>query len=119
MRYRKLTDDGDYSFGQGQSNFYIDSPEAVAQSVETRLALLTGEWFLDVTEGTPFLQEVVGNNTQSLYDAALQSRILTTEGVLEIPEYSSSVEGRHLSVSATINTIFGQAVLDLNKQGEV
>lgn len=118
MRYRKLTDDGDYSFGHGQANLWINTPDGVAQAVKTRLALLSGEWFLNTTEGTPYLQAVVGTGTQSLYDAAIQARILQTEGVSQIAEYSSQVENRHLSISATIDTIYGQTVLNYNIQGQ-
>lgn len=117
MRYRRLSPEGDYTFGHGQGDFHVDSPEAVAQAVVTRLALLTGEWFLDIGEGTPYLQEVIGNGTQATYDAALKQRILTTEGVTELADYSSEVIDRHLSVRATINTIFGVTTLSFNVQG--
>ncbi len=109
MRYRKLDADGDYVFGGQQADFYRDSPEAVAQAVLTRLRLLRGEWFLDTTEGMPWLTEVLGKYTTSTADAAIRQRILTTPGVTELTAYSSTydAETRTLSVSATINTIYG------------
>ncbi len=59
-RVRKLDANRDYSFGQGNINFWINSPFGVAQNVETRLGLWEGEWFLDKTRGTPYSQEILG-----------------------------------------------------------
>lgn len=108
MRYRKLDADGDYVFGGGQADFLKDSPEAVAQAVQTRLRLARGEWFLDKTEGTPW-DQILGKYTAGTYDAAIRQRILGTQGVRELAAYSSSLnsEARELSVTATINTIYG------------
>lgn len=111
MRYRALDANGDYSGGRGQGNFLINSPACVAQSVVTRLRLWAGEWFLDKTEGTPWLQQVLGRHSEAIYDLAIRTRVLGTAGVTGIDNYSSSRDPttRKLSVSMTINTIFGQA----------
>lgn len=68
MRYRKLSDTGDYTLGHGPANFWRDVPQAPAQAVATRLRLLTGEWFLDLAEGTPYQTGVLGKHTQATYD---------------------------------------------------
>lgn len=34
MRYRREDTEGDYTFGQGDDTFLIDSPECVAQAVK-------------------------------------------------------------------------------------
>lgn len=60
MRYRREDTDGDYTFGCGDDTWLINSPEAVAQAVKTRFALWYGQWFLDKTEGTPWIQSVLG-----------------------------------------------------------
>lgn len=115
MRYRKLTADGDYSFGQGLSNFYIDVPEAPAQAVKTRLLLETGEWFLDVTEGTPW-QLVRGKNTASTRDLTIKNRTLKTPGVIELMSYASQLDqDRHFSVQEKINTIYGQTTVEVTQ----
>lgn len=113
MRYRQLTADGDYSFGQQQADFYRDTPEAVAQAVLTRLELFTGQWFLDNTEGTPWRTDVLGKYTQDSYDSVIQARILDTQGVTQIDAYSSTrnADTRVLSVSATISTVYGQTTI--------
>lgn len=100
MRYRRLDQNGDYTFGQGSANFWVDDPRGVAQSIVTRLLLWTGEWFLDLTVGTPYAQQVLGYGTQGLYDKVLQARILGTSGVTGLIEYQSEFdpETRKLTV---------------------
>lgn len=113
MRYRKLDAGGDYTFGRGQGSLLTDSPEAVAQAVMTRLRLLLGEWFADTSEGTPWATEILGKHTQGTRDAALQQRILDTQGVLQIDSYDSAfdAESRTFSLNCTITTDYGQTTI--------
>lgn len=108
MRVRKQDANGDYTIGQGQANFWINSPRGVAQNVETRLLLWVGEWFLDNTIYTPWSQEILGYGTASIRDVAIKSVILTTDGVTSIVSYISSVNPstRKLTVQGTIMTQF-------------
>jgi hypothetical protein len=107
VRYRVLDANGDYVFGQGPSEFLVNSPAAVGQAVKTRLALDAGEWFLDQTEGLT-LNDILGYGTQPIYDQVIQERILGTQGMLSIAEYTSVRDAtRKLTVDATLNTIYG------------
>lgn len=110
MRYRALDANGDYTFGQGGANYLVNSPACVAQSVNTRLGLWQGTWFLDKTAGMPWLQDVIGKNTGPLYDIAIQQYILATPGVSQIIGYSSFLDRETRKLSVTINklvTIYG------------
>lgn len=109
MRYRTLDANGDYTFGQNGANFLVNSPEAVAQAVLTRLKLIQGEWFLDNTAGVPYNTEILGAHTQSTRDLALQTVIPGTEGVNEILEYASYLNPttRAFTWAATIDTDYG------------
>ena len=112
MRNRALDASGDYSFGHGGADFLSNSPETVAQTVVTRLGLWRGEWFLDSEEGTPYRDGILGKgSTPAGREALLRKRILETPGVLSIVEFSASLDGniRSLDVSATIDTMYGQA----------
>ncbi|VVE69231.1 bacteriophage protein [Pandoraea pnomenusa] len=111
MRYRKEDADGDYVLG-GAAAFLVNSPEAVAQAVSTRLRLIQGEWFLDKTAGMPWKQ-VLGKNTQATADSAIKQCVLGTQGVVEITDYSSEfdADSRALAVTATINTIYGSTTI--------
>lgn len=112
MRYRGLDPvTGDMQFGLGVGPWLVNSPEAVAQAVRTRLLLIRGEWFLDKTEGTPWTTEILGVRTAGLYDKAIRSAILDTDGVSEITAYASQLVNRGLNVQATITTIYGAVTI--------
>lgn len=113
MRYRKLDASGDYTLG-GAGAFLVNSPEAVAQAIGTRLRLWAGEWFVDTTDGTPWMQQILGKRQPDRNpDAEIKQRILGTQGVVEITDYSSAFDGetRKLIVTASVNTIYGAATL--------
>lgn len=109
MRYRKLSASGDYTFGNGQQDFYRDVPEAVGQACKTRLLLWLGEWFLDTQEGTPMMQGILGKHTLQQADITIQNRALGTQGLTGIQNYTSSIEPdtRGLLAEFDIDTIYG------------
>lgn len=113
MRYRRLSPDGDANFGESQADFLRDSPEAVAQAVLTRMRLDIGDFFLDTSEGIDWHNKVLGTGTAGLYDIAVRSRILGTQGVLDLSAYSSQRNGgtRSLGIQATVETIYGPATI--------
>lgn len=121
MRYRKLAPGNDYSFGNGQLDFYRDEPAAVGQSVMTRLLLWLGEWYLDVTSGTPYLQGVLGNYPLAQADVVIQQRALDSTDdqgnatVTDISSYHSTLDpnGRAMEATMTIDTVYGPTPLQI------
>lgn len=113
MRYRKLDAAGDYTLGTG-NDFFVNTPAAVAQAVQTRLQLLTGDWFLDVSEGTPWRTKILGKHPQTAYDSLIKARILETQGVQNIVSYSSTLDAgsRALTIAVTLNTVYGSTTFD-------
>ncbi|MFX2600910.1 hypothetical protein V6183_15455 [Enterobacter hormaechei] len=113
MRYRREDADGDYTFGQGDDTFLVNSPECVAQAVKTRFELWKGQWFLDATEGTPYIQSVLGKQRPEVYSLAIRDRISTTPGVLSILSFDTVNNGntRRVTFTASINTIYGQTTV--------
>jgi hypothetical protein len=112
MRYRPLDVDGDSTLGVP---FLVNSAACVGQAILTRLKLWKGEWFVDITDGTPWMQLILGKNTKASADAAIKQRILSTPGVTSISNYSSSYNGttRSLSVSVTANTLYGPVTVTI------
>lgn len=109
MRIRALSPSGDFQFGNGLANFYVNSPLGVGQQVVTRLLLIQGEWFLDNTQVTPWFTEIFGYSNPSVRDLIVKNVILTTDNVQQITSYSSAVNNttRQFSVNADILTAFG------------
>lgn len=109
MRYRREDDNGDYTFGQGDDTWLINSPEAVAQAIKTRFELWYGQWFLDTTEGTPWIQSVLGKQRPEVYNLAIRQRILETAGVSSITAFDTTVNTstRRVLFTATVETIYG------------
>lgn len=108
MKYRALTIDNDYQLNL----FHKDTSECVGQAVVTRLRLWFSEFFLDLSDGTPYMEDILGVNTN--YDLEIQQRILDTPGVSEIVEYSSEISSsRQLTVYCVVNTIYGVTTVTL------
>jgi hypothetical protein len=109
MRVRRLDAKHDMTFGHGNANIAQDQ-ECVAQRVRTRLYLLQGEWFLDITAGMPWLQSIEGKPININYaNARIKQEILNTDGVDSVLDFQSSLDRnkRLLSVTATVVTIYG------------
>jgi hypothetical protein len=110
FRYRRLDEyTGDMTFGAGTYNFITDTPEAVAQSVLTRLLLWQEEWFLDRSSGTPWLQRVLGEHNLGTADMAIRARIVSTPYVTQVEDYASAYNStdRSFIVSCKVTTAFG------------
>lgn len=116
MRYRKMTSDDDYIFGNGQLDFFRDEPAAVGQAVETRLLLWLGEWYLDTSQGTPYIQGALGKFSQAEADTTIQQRVLATTtdnpnilAVTDLSAYISVIDPdtRAMQVQLSIDTIYG------------
>lgn len=114
MRYRKLDDDRDMVFGNGQADFWRDVPDAPAQAVGTRLRLISGEWFLDVSDGVPYQVSALGTGKRATIEPMYRDAVLNTPGVTGISAWSSNfdADSRTYSLVATIDTLYGTAALN-------
>ena len=115
MKYRKLTDTGDYSFGNGSRDF-ISGDAALAQAIKTRILLFYNEWWEDLTSGIPMFQSILGQVDDKNVSLALQS--LLTKRIKEFPQvrnvrYENVVIDRRtrgLSLSAICELYSGEEV---------
>lgn len=115
MRYRKLSASGDYTFGNGQNNFYRDIPQAPGQAVQTRLQLWLGEWYLNIDEGTPYLLSILGKHSKDQANVTLQERILETQGVTNLNNFVSEINQttRMMTATADVDTIYGPTTVQI------
>lgn len=116
MRVRKLSSSGGLIFGQGLANFYINSADGVGQEVVTRLKLIQGEWYLDTSQGVPWLTQILGYSQQAVRDLLIKNTILTTPNVNTL-DYFNSVTNKTIrtyNVTANINTVYGPTTISTN-----
>ena len=117
MIYRRLDENGDFSFGRGSGDF-ISGTLAVAQAIKTKLMMLKGEWWENTEDGLQAIPGILGANgsPESLAgaDLLIQARIFETPGVISITDYTSVLDSnRDYYVSCTAETSFGDATISV------
>lgn len=116
MRIRKTDAAGDMVFGRGARDFWHNEPDGVALLCSYRLAMNQGDWWLDLSAGTPWQTQVIGNRTEASRDPIIKSRIQGTQGVTAILSYSSTLDRgpRAFSVRAEVTTSYSTGPISLN-----
>lgn len=107
MTVRRLDDSGDI-VTSGQQ--FIGASEEIAQTVKTRLALFLGEYFRNITEGTPWYEQILGKfKSLDTAEAVLRVRIAATPGVIRLTSFDTDfdIDSRTYSVTAGVLTIHG------------
>lgn len=107
MRYRVLTEDGDFTLGNG--NAYIEGVEAVRQAVVTRLRELIYEWWEQLEDGVPYWQNIIARRDIDEAVRIIRSRIEQTKKVITILvfEHDWNNETRELTIRAGIQSEYG------------
>lgn len=114
MTVRRLDENGDIVTRGDQ---FTDGRSEISQTVITRLKLFLGEYFRDITDGTPWYEQILGKfQGLSVAEAAIRSRIANTEGVIRLTYFNAEfdIDNRSYSVSAGILTKFGTDEITLN-----
>lgn len=94
-----------------------DEKEQLIQNLKIRLLFFLGEWFLDVTRGVPYFEEIlIKNPNQARVESILKEQILETENVNEMLEFNLNYDNinRVLSVRFSVDTTFG--IIDLTEE---
>tara|TARA_R110000765_G_scaffold244631_7_gene346873 strand:+ start:5250 stop:5678 length:429 start_codon:yes stop_codon:yes gene_type:complete len=113
MTVRRLDANGDL-VTQGQQ--FLNGVQEVEQTVRTRLNLFLGEYFRDVTDGTPWYEQILGKFASlSAAEAALRARIANTPDVIRLTRFDSQfdIQTRKYDVQASILTIYGEGEVRL------
>src|ERR1700679_3912461 len=89
--------------GNGQANFISDLA-AVTQIIATRLRLFQGEWFLNLLDGLPMFQSILGSsgsprNLQVIMNL-ISARILGTPFVIGITSINATYVNRQFKLMA-------------------
>lgn len=108
MTVRRLDDDTGDIVTSGQQ--FTGGREEIAQTVKTRLALFLGEYFRDITDGTPWYEQILGKfSSLDTVESVLRVRIAATPGVIRLTSFNTdfNIDSRTYSVTAGILTTYG------------
>lgn len=89
---------------------FVTGLDEIVQGIQTRLKLFMGEYFRNITEGTPWFQTILGKGgTFTSKEAAIRNRILRSKGVTEILALQANfdIDSRTYSISVSILTTYG------------
>lgn len=78
-----LTGDGDWRFGKGRA-VYLRRSDAIQQNVVTRLRSFVNDWFLDVSNGLPWVDMLGTRDQEKRILREIEASVLSTEGVKRI-----------------------------------
>lgn len=108
-----LADDlGDLAIVNGDFATVADAA-AVPQGIACRVGLFRGEYWLDESEGVPWLDEILGRNRDPLVVRALiTDAIATTPDVTEVVGAALELDGatRLASIRYTVTTAYSTTV---------
>ena len=93
---------------------FIDGAAEVAQTVKTRLRLFLGEYFRDITDGTPWWEAILGKEgILSSKEAIIKNRIIRTDGVVSILGFETTFDltTREYTIKTDILTKYGEIQL--------
>ena len=83
--------------------YVVENTDAVAQFLRQKLLMIQPEWFLDESQGMPYLDQLfVKNPSKVVIDSIFQKAILETPGVVELMSLSTTLDG----VTRTIRVVF-------------
>lgn len=97
---------------------FTTGQDEIAQTCQTRLRLFLGEYFRDITDGTPWFQSILGKGESlDAIEAILRTRIAQTKGVIQLAAFSMDydLDTRKLAVEASVLTAVG--ILDITYNG--
>jgi len=97
----------------------ITGINALKEKLEERLRFFLGEWFLDTTQGVPYLQEIFEKPVDTgLITSILTGEISKEEDVISVNETQALFEKdtRQFTYSATVETSFGSLSLSTSTE---
>lgn len=85
--------------------------DLIGQRIKQRLQLFLGEWYLDVTAGVPYFQEIlIKGPRQGRVESILKATVTGTPGVTELLAFDLGFDSptRVLTLTFTVRTDAGE-----------
>lgn len=116
MRTRNVDTNWDWCFGHGQSDYTRD-----IYSVELDIQMRLKEWyndcFFNLTQGIAWQVRLGSHNQKELLDQDVISTAQSVEGVLNVFNFTSSVNGRRYTCQFEVYTAYSTQTITINFEG--
>ena len=91
----------------------VSGLEAVRQGILQRLRFWRGEWFLDATEGVPYLTDLLGDRLDTgLVQSVVRDQVLAVPDVTGVSNLTVTEGDRSFIVGMDVQTTFGSTRLE-------
>lgn len=105
MRFRSLDGIGDWNFGKGLETYATDN-NAIALDVKTSVLSFFKDCWFDPNAGINWFRLLGSKSTSDEIKLSIRGAILQVNGVTKVNSINLVFQGRKLSVTYDINTIF-------------
>jgi len=115
MKYRKLDNNSDMIFGGGANDYFTDL-DAVKQACKTRMLLFQNEWWENIEDGLPFVQQIAGYQDKDLAASLIRKRLQGTPEVFSVTNVQISFEpsSRAFTFSADVVSTYGSFTIGMD-----
>lgn len=116
MIFRNLDANGDWTFGNGLSN-YATGDLAIGLNIKTRLLSWVGDCFFALNAGIDWANRMGRKNQQGLLRSDLKRIILQSFGVTGLTSFSTVLVVRAFRANYSVDTIFSKSYQQSVTQG--
>lgn len=113
MRIRNVTLQHDWTFGQSGTN-YVRNAYAVALDIKMSLLEWRNDCFFSLLSGIPWQTRLGKKNQKIALDKDIQETAEAVEGVLNIFNFQSSLDGRTYKCSFSVYQQYSTDVININ-----
>lgn len=103
MRVRNVDANNDWTFGQNLTN-YVQDEYAVILDIKMRLKEWFRDCFFELDKGIPWRTRLGFHNQKEQLDNDIINTIMSVDGVLNIDNFSSRLDGRHYIMNCGVYT---------------
>lgn len=109
-----LTDDTHDLKVTGYDLSLVTGTDLMIQRLKQSLWFFQGEWYLDITDGVPYYQDVLKKAPDRItVESVIKAAIIETPGVTELTAFEIEYENapRRLLVTFSVDTVYGNLSL--------
>ena len=116
MRIRNVDSNWDWTFGHGQSD-YSRNLKAIELDIQMRLKEWYQDCFFNLEQGISWNIRLGSHNQKTLLDQDIQNTVLSVEGVINIFNFVSQVNGRSYTCQFEVYTVYSTETLPISFEG--